>query len=146
MLKKLREVRQETAAQSEMLDAKQEQLKSKCDKRLKKLGKLAKQAGSVAVPDVKELTTLCQSGTPEALVKSELAQSYLRELLATTDETPAEKRFYDYYALWIISKKLKDLKALPSGVSQLRATFGKALFKTHPDPPKSPPNDEEEVI
>jgi len=69
------------------------------------------------LPEVRELSSLCQSGSPEALVKSDLAQSYLRELMAATEETPAEKRFYDYYALWIISKKLKDLKALPSGVS-----------------------------
>ena len=41
----------------------------------------------------------------EAIIKSELVQTYLRELSATK-ETPAEKRFYDYYALWVINKKL----------------------------------------
>ena len=46
---------------------------------------------------------------PETLVKSQLAQSYLQELLKAEKDTPAEKKFYDYYALWIISKRLKDM-------------------------------------
>ena len=82
---------------------------------------------------------------PETLVKSQLAQSYLQELLKAEKDTPAEKKFYDYYALWIISKRLKDMNT-SSKIEMLtsRLVPGKNLRKASDD--DSPRDEGEEGI
>ena len=91
------------------------------DRKTKRLGILAKSAVSKLAPnketpsDLEDISSMCQavvarvdaSQEQEKIVHCEMTKMYMKELKSGMG--PEAKLFYDYYALWVINKRVSEL-------------------------------------
>ena len=91
------------------------------ERRAKKFGLMAKNARAKVAEsngtEIEELNQVCQAVVQrecarqeqEKIVQSEMTKMYLKELKSGLGHEA--KLFYDYYALWVINKRVNELAA-----------------------------------
>ncbi|TNV86795.1 hypothetical protein FGO68_gene1662 [Halteria grandinella] len=113
-ISQLREVKKGCREQMKEMAQKEEAIRARLSKRFSKLGQMNKQVKGGFQGEIEELTSLCYSVVEsriaqkacESIVQAPFTQQYIKE--ATQRQGPEQKQFYDYYALWVLNKRLGD--------------------------------------